>query len=286
MTNPEAPRIGGVIGGHEFEAGKWPWLVSMQGKIPKYSLFGVPLAYTNIYCGASLINDRWILTAAHCFPTDSYGSRALVPRYWHIRLGARKLRSTLKHRIQGLLGHWLNINDWKEWYVHGEKVFIYKDYDSEDFWRNDIALVKLRDAVPVGSEIFPEIQSVTLPMRGDAAFPADGARCMMVGWGCTSKGGRVSDVAREVVLPKVPDNVCSSFWGVSTYSRLCAGYNLAHKGICPGDSGGPLVCARGDKWVQVGIASFTSVNAPGNSPGGFTRVSAYVDWIKDTIRNN
>ena len=30
MTNPEAPRLGGVIGGHEFEAGKWPWLVSMQ----------------------------------------------------------------------------------------------------------------------------------------------------------------------------------------------------------------------------------------------------------------
>lgn len=46
-------------------------------------------------------------------------------------------------------------------------------------------------------------------------------------------GGRVSDVAREVVLPKVSDNVCGNYWGVSTYSRLCAGYNLAHKGICP-----------------------------------------------------
>ena len=57
-----------------------------------------------------------------------------------------------------------------------------------DHWRNDIALVTLRDTVPVGSEIFPEIQSVTLPERGDTAFPADGARCTMVGWGCTSQG--------------------------------------------------------------------------------------------------
>ena len=63
---------------------------------------------------------------------------------------------------------------------------------SDDFvldqWRNDIALVKVRDTIPVGSDIFPLIQSVTLPKRGDTAFPADGARCTMVGWGCTSQG--------------------------------------------------------------------------------------------------
>ena len=57
-----------------------------------------------------------------------------------------------------------------------------------DHWRNDIALVKLRDTVPVGSEIFPESQSVTVPERGDTTFPADGGRRTMVGWGCTSQG--------------------------------------------------------------------------------------------------
>ena len=45
---------------------------------------------------------------------------------------------------------------------------------SDDFvlnhWRNDIALVKVRDTVSVGSEIFPQIQSLTLPERGDTAF--------------------------------------------------------------------------------------------------------------------
>ncbi|KAI0234353.1 hypothetical protein LSAT2_015386 [Lamellibrachia satsuma] len=48
-----------------------------------------------------------------------------------------------------------------------------------DHWRNDIALVKMRDTVPLGSDIFPQIQSVTLPERGDTAFPADAARCTM-----------------------------------------------------------------------------------------------------------
>ena len=63
--------------------------------------------------------------------------------------------------------------------------------------------MKLRDAVPVGSEIFPEIQSVTLPKRGDAAFPADGARCMMVGWGCTSKGKLRSIAAKNHEFDKL-----------------------------------------------------------------------------------
>ena len=55
-------------------------------------------------------------------------------------------------------------------------------------WQNDIALVKLREAVPVSEELLPEIQSVTLPERNDTLFPADGARCIMVGWGCTARG--------------------------------------------------------------------------------------------------
>lgn len=53
-----------------------------------------------------------------------------------------------------------------------------------------------------------------------------------------------------------------------------------------GDSGGPLVCKRGDKWIQVGIASFTARNAPENYPGVFTRVSHYTDWIFDTVAKN
>ena len=53
-----------------------------------------------------------------------------------------------------------------------------------------------------------------------------------------------------------------------------------------GDSGGPLVCKKGDDWVQVGIASFTSRDHPDKVPGAFTRLSQYTDWVEETIRNN
>ena len=36
----------------------------------------------------------------------------------------------------------------------------------------------------------------------------------------------------EVELPKVADEECGRFWGIQAEDRMCAGYNLAQKGIC------------------------------------------------------
>lgn len=279
-------RVRRVIGGEEVEEGEWPWLVSLQGKIPSLTVFGIPLAYHKLYCGASLINDRWILTAAHCFLENDHGDKALKPKYWHARLGDIELDSDLKDKLMGFVGDIFDVDEWRDWYLHADKIFIHPDYDQANHWLNDIALVKLEEEVPTSAEDIPEIQAVVLPTQGDSDWPEDGQECIMKGWGCTEGGGGVNDVALATTLPKVNDDECSRFWGVSTESRMCAGYNLEDKGICPGDSGGPLVCQKEGVWRQAGIASFTSASRPGNVPGAFTRVSTYVDWITNVVNNN
>ena len=74
---------------------------------------------------------------------------------------------------------------------------------------------------------------------------------------------------------------------VLKYGKLCAGIIDGGRDACAGDSGGPLTVKRGEdnKWVLAGIISNGINCGQPNTPGVYTQVSAYVDWINAVINS-
>uniref|UniRef100_A0A674J4F6 Peptidase S1 domain-containing protein n=1 Tax=Terrapene triunguis TaxID=2587831 RepID=A0A674J4F6_9SAUR len=124
---------------------------------------------------------------------------------------------------------------------------------------NDLMLLQLAEPV----ELTDAVRTIPLPQAGRTMEP--GSVCSVAGWGRTSLDTMLtSNILHEVELEVMSDET----FRIHPLPAL----------ISQGDSGGPLVC---DRKAQ-GIVSFGKKD--GSPPRVFTRVSAYVSWIKKTMR--
>ncbi|XP_029945248.1 serine protease 27-like [Salarias fasciatus] len=234
-----------IVGGEVAPEGNWPWQVSLNR-------FGVQ------FCGGSLINEEWVLSAAHCF-------QGLTTARLTAHLG-RQSRSGPNPNEQSR---------------SVSQIVSHPNYSSVS-QDNDIALLRLSSPATFTSSIVP----VCLAAPGSAAHT--GVNAWVTGWGLTSENGSFSNDLREVEVPVVGNRQCNCILGVGriTDNMLCAGLTEGGRDACQGDSGGPLVSRQGGVWVQLGIVSFGSGCANPGLPGVYTRVSRYMSWINGRITSN
>lgn len=193
-----------VVGGTKTKNGELPHMAAIGWK----RQHGIEFR-----CGGTLISDRFVLTAAHCFPESDYPNI--------VRLGDQNLYS----KNDGL----------NELDVSIKKHFINERYDSTRKV-NDIALIELVRSVPFTDFIRPACLWQTAEISNDKVLAA--------GWG-KIKGGVEeygSDELLKVELDVVSNRVCKDSWkhAISS-SQMCAGIPEGGKDTCGGDSGGPLM---------------------------------------------
>ncbi|KAJ8275136.1 hypothetical protein COCON_G00097610 [Conger conger] len=102
---------------------------------------------------------------------------------------------------------------------------------------------------------------------------------------CTGGDG----VLKQSRLPVIENKVCNRPAYLSGRVRdheMCAGYIEGGTDTCQGDSGGPLVCHSDNTFVLQGVTSWGKGCAKPMKPGVYTRVSKFVDWIAEEIKNN
>lgn len=242
------------------EMSEWPWHVAILEK-PQ-----------DLYvCGSTLVDESWILTAAHCVD-DYLPFVSGIGEILKARLGEYDVSTT----AEPLPHQEFNISDIK----------IHPNFNNATLV-NDIALLKLERP----AKRRQNIDVVCVAREGELSVPEEQlTNCFVTGWGRRSESSEHSVVLKEISVPMWEHNTCSdalqSQFG-PTYtlpeSAVCAG--AEGRDACDGDGGGPLVCENNGQWYQVGIVSFGIGCGREGVPGVYTKVGAFKSWLEKTIIN-
>ncbi|XP_063700441.1 ovochymase-2-like [Culicoides brevitarsis] len=214
-------------------------------------------------CGGSLIADDTILTAAHC----TWNSDREPPDI--VRLGDLNLltdddeKETQQFEIKAIIRH----PSYKPRY-------------------NDIALVKLKSKVNITKFVIPACLWPTHKIPEKISLEA-------CGFGKTEYAGDMSPILNKVTLRYLDTISCQESYqgirllkeGLKEETHLCANDPTGrNQDMCEGDSGSPLEMKLHleDKIVPfiVGITAFGKLCGSEGSPGVYTRVSSFIEWIR------
>ncbi|XP_047027401.1 trypsin, alkaline C-like [Helicoverpa zea] len=235
-ANPASQRI---VGGTATTINQYPSIVALL-----YSQNGNSFRQQ---CGGTVLNNRSILTAAHC-PFGDHTSR------WRVRAG-----STFANRDGNI-------------YVISNIIynpnFNFRSMDS------DIAILRTSANIPFSNVVQPG------SIAGANYNLADNQVVWAAGWGRTKETG--SEQLRHVQVYTINQSICRQRYERAsrtiTPNMLCSGVlDVGGRDQCDGDFGGPLYHNN----VVVGVSSFGVSCAHKDYPGVNVRVSRFTRWIQN-----
>lgn len=254
---------------------------------------------TTARCGGSLIDQRYIVSAAHCFHNIMQKPQSIRIALGIVRLSdpekdnmswkipvkpARKKSS--KHRR----GEEIIYLSQRDLHVHpsyaggcqGSSRCVIRDFNA------DVAILKLPYPIQTNSYV----RTLCMPNAKILRSNLGNLDCRVAGWGNTGMNGHISfpRYLRWAMVSILDSNKCNktkAYRDNITQNMLCAGRWEGGVDTCQGDSGGPLMCRLPNSpWMLMGITSTGRDCAQPNAPGIYTSLNspAITDWIDHTLQ--
>lgn len=246
-----------IVGGEAAKPGEFPHQALLG-----YPNDNAPEGY-KFDCGGSLISERFVLTAAHCF---AQGYPTII------RLGEHSLHDEYDNQVDFEI----------------EKIFKHPQHKFRLSY-NDIALIKLNQDVKFSKLIRPACL-----WTGDSFNVSS---VIATGFGLNDTAGDPADILQKVMLDFLDREQCDKKFhkqakfpkGVQP-SQLCIGSKRGGKDTCQGDSGGPIQVITEPKGCTYHVLGVTSTALQGcgigQSAAIYTKVSSYIDWIEEIVWPN
>ncbi|CAH2097516.1 unnamed protein product [Euphydryas editha] len=167
-------------------------------------------------CGACIVHERFLLTAAHCY----------FPNYnKFVQVGSDRYDGGKKYSVK--------------------KVVVHPDYNKYIKYNNDIAVIMLKTKLILNDRI----KVIKMAKKGSVVKPGEIMTTM--GYGMT-ENLNTSNTLLSVEVPYVGNRDCTSRINMTITGRMICAGGVVGQDSCKGDSGGPLVY----KGLLYGLVSF------------------------------
>ncbi|XP_071743980.1 transmembrane protease serine 11A [Lepeophtheirus salmonis] len=265
-----------IIGGTKASQ-NYPWIIQIFVEVPETT-------DTNL-CSGTIISNKYVLTAGHCFVHDENGKSTKIPK------------SNIKVSILNAKDKWSlsDIRSGKIELKNNEinKIIIHEKFSIEKSGAivNDIALVKFKKDF---SKILEQqnkprkFMPICLPMNQSKYVNREAS---IIGWGLLdfkNKSSIAFDGLKEakVNILSNQDKRCKKIvFSNSDPSKILCAYRENYD-ACEGDSGGPLMLKTrfphvGMRYSIIGIVSYGLKCGVREQAGVYTRISGYLNWIQE-----
>ncbi|XP_063369669.1 venom serine protease 34-like [Cydia amplana] len=230
-----------IVGGQETGVNEFPMMAGV-----------VYLEQEEIRCGATIISQRYVVTAAHCVAGRAASSLSVIVGE-HDKTTGGDTSATQGFNV--------------------ERVTVHPLYSSSNY-DYDIAILRLGKDIVFSDRVGP----VCLPFKFVNTDFA-GSRFTLLGWGSLFIGGPVSNTLRKVDVDVLSQAACQRVVPALTPRQLC--HYTPGKDTCQDDSGGPALYTDPSSSLLYlgGISSFGRLCAQDGQPGINTRVTVLLPWI-------